>query len=1165
MVRFILGRAGTGKTRHCFEQMEALERADPLGPPVFLLLPRQATFQAERELTIRLGGFARIRVVSLDDLGKLILETCGDVGIPQVNPIGRRLVIGHLLRQHENSLRFYGAAARRPGLAAEIDSTFGELERCNADSDKLELTQKNLRPDDPLAAKLADIAMLLRSYNDYIGEDRLDPRRRMDKMVERAADCSLLQHAHLFIDEFYEFGAHELTLLAAIAKLAARTEIALLLDPDSPVVALPHLLPQDLSLFHRTERTYRALYLALQDKVPIQPPLLLRATRRFGTASLAAVEAGWFNTTAPLPAVEDDAIERFTAPDARAEVDAVARRILRAIQSGLRLRDIAVLVREPDDYHTLIDASFTEHGLAHFIDRRRAALHHPLLQFIRAALSVSLHHWPHEMVMVLIKTGLAGISDTDADRLENYVLLHRIRGRAWESPQPWSFRRHFTRRTDDDDAGAADDVDPSAQLDALRQELVKKLSPLSARLRAATTARPAPLPALVRGLLEMLEIFGVRQTLAQWISQSAAAGELEQPGEHEQVWNNLIELLKQMNELLEHESVSAEDFLSMLDVGLEGFDLALPPPAIDRVLVGEPDRTRTASAKLVFVLGLNDGVFPKLSRPDCVLSDSERRRLGRENLHLDPDTHRRLLDERLLAYVAFTRGSQRLVVSRPLADARGRASNASAFWVELERLCPGCPSTHEPRAASGPQADPRTIGTPRQLVTTLMGWARKPLAGGDDQPWPALYQWLAHKETCGDALNTMRERAWRALSYTNAAAVTAESAGELFPSPLAATAGQLETFAACPFRHFARYGLRLESRESADVTTLDLSNAYHHVLERLVGAVLQLRQDWCEIPAELMTQLVQRYAAEIGRQLRAELMLSSARNRYMLQRIETELKQAVSSQCEMHRRGRYRPAFAGLRFGDGQRLPAYAVTTGNGGQVRLSGQIDRVDLHSEDDTFTVSDYRLRGRPLSLEQVHHGLNLQLLTYLLVVSANGEKLVGRPIAPAAAFLLGVLRPTEAVDHPEDAPDPQHPDFHLRQKPRGIIHREAVASLDQNLTGGQSAAFSVYLTKEGKLGYRNRSDAAEPDEFDGLLNWVEKRIGQLGDRILGGDVKVWPYWLGGKTPCPTCSFRSVCRFEPVTNEYHFLKRLKREDVLAQCCANGADADGGGSDGTP
>ena len=82
-------------------------------------------------------------------------------------------------------------------------------------------------------------------------------------------------------------------------------------------------------------------------------------------------------------------IDIIEAPDRRGEVDAAARKIQDLLHSGLRLRDIAVLMRSIDDYEELIGASFVEHGIPYFADRRRTAGHHPLLQFTRAALQIA--------------------------------------------------------------------------------------------------------------------------------------------------------------------------------------------------------------------------------------------------------------------------------------------------------------------------------------------------------------------------------------------------------------------------------------------------------------------------------------------------------------------------------------------------------------------------------------------------------------------------------------------------------------------------------------------------------------------------------------------------------------------------------------------------------
>ena len=84
-VRFVLGRAGTGKTRHCVEQIASALRADPIGPPIYWIVPRQATFSSERTLTCAAGltGYCRARVVSFELLVQQVLAECGGLLAPQ--------------------------------------------------------------------------------------------------------------------------------------------------------------------------------------------------------------------------------------------------------------------------------------------------------------------------------------------------------------------------------------------------------------------------------------------------------------------------------------------------------------------------------------------------------------------------------------------------------------------------------------------------------------------------------------------------------------------------------------------------------------------------------------------------------------------------------------------------------------------------------------------------------------------------------------------------------------------------------------------------------------------------------------------------------------------------------------------------------------------------
>ena len=138
-VRFILGRAGTGKSRIIQDRILELLRDDPLGPPVYLLVPAQVNFVHERFYALAAGleGYARLRVVSFENLGEDVIAECGGEAMTRVTAVGRQMLLGHLLRVHADRLAFFRPVAHQLGLVSELDRTFAELERAGRSSSEL--------------------------------------------------------------------------------------------------------------------------------------------------------------------------------------------------------------------------------------------------------------------------------------------------------------------------------------------------------------------------------------------------------------------------------------------------------------------------------------------------------------------------------------------------------------------------------------------------------------------------------------------------------------------------------------------------------------------------------------------------------------------------------------------------------------------------------------------------------------------------------------------------------------------------------------------------------------------------------------------------------------------------------------------------------------------
>ncbi|HVT88615.1 MAG TPA: PD-(D/E)XK nuclease family protein, partial [Tepidisphaeraceae bacterium] len=1014
------------------------------------------------------------------------------------------------------------------GLAAQLDATFSELERSGQGAAQLANIVTDLKhetDDSSLVKKLDDLRLLYDRYLAFLGQDRLDPHRRLEQVLNGIARCKQICDATVFVDGFLDLQDWQRRMLVALAGVCKQVDFTLLMDPASPLLKDEHQMPDEMGLFYKTEETYRRLWFAFNEAgITPKKPLLLNKIARFESSPLRKIEQlgqpQLRPASSPGTPGEGTGIELIEAPDRRGEVDAAARHVKKLVASGLRFRDIAIYMRDLDDYHELINASFSEHEIPYFVDRRRTAAHHPLLQFTRAILQIALHDWRHDAVMALVKSELARFTRDQADELENYVLLHRIRGsNAWTDAKPWVYGRNLIRGSEDD--VLANEQAEIFQLDALRQQMSDRLAPLLGLLRAD---KPILAHQMVQELFNTFERFGIRASIGKWIEQASQSSHVEQRDEHEQVWNALMGLLDQLMNVIGEESITPEDFVSILETGLEQFDLALTPPTVDQVLVGSIDRTRAGRPSAAVVLGLNDGQFPRTSRENAILSDQERQILRKHRMELGPDSQRNLFDERLLAYLAFTRASSKLCLTRAMADDESRPQTASPYWTAIRRQFTKLPATQIPRENSTLE----NLGTPRQVVTALMDWVRHDSPA--KQPWPALYQWLATYECCSDAVDIMRSRAWRALSYKNEAYLSKEMSEKLFRSPLSASVSQIETFAACPFKHFASYGLGLELREEPDVTAIDLGIVCHSILEKIVRQMVRDHPQWTK-PSD---QTVRDIAQEVGKDLRGELLLSNARNQYILEHIERTIVQVLEAQAAAGSRGKFVPWRTELQFGDGTKLGALVLETPGGHELRLRGKIDRVDRVQNSAEFAIVDYKYRGSRLALDWVYHGLSLQLLTYLLVLQQNGTQRSNRNFTPVAAFYVQLLRELQAVKHPDDAAEPDGLQSHLAFKPRGMIDLNHKHLLEAEVKSQKPA--SLY----------SRPDGCTSEQFADMLRLAEQKLGELTDQILAGQIDPSPYRIGGASPCVNCEFRSVCRFDVAVNRYHYLPTIKKDQVL-------------------
>ncbi|MFQ5424942.1 MAG: PD-(D/E)XK nuclease family protein, partial [Phycisphaerae bacterium] len=765
-VRLIAGRAGAGKTHWCRSQIcEALASSLVDGPRLVMLVPEQAALQMERELLTMspVRALGRCEVLSFRRLARRVLQT-SRAGMPVLmTPLGRQMALRHLVGRRRESLQEFRGVADRTGFLDGLSQTIVELMREAVAVDRVEdAAEEAAAASDPSGPRLHDIALVYRAYLEYLGSARVDPEGVLDLARAGLSRTAWLADAEIWMDGFAGLSHQQVRMVAALAQRAGRVNVSMLVDPSSAILRGTDREPDDLSLFARSDRTWTALARAVRAAgVTIEEPLLLGTPRclRYAEGSpLAALERRLFSVpcgpepsdaeqtradSSSPPTPPSAGVRLLRAADRRAEVDAAVRTLVDLVQSPtapMRYRDIAVVVRDLSLYHDLLSAALRAHGVPFFIDRRRPTHHHPLIELVRAVLAMRGDEGFGPAVAMLLKTGLSGLADASADALENYQLAYGLMSAAsWE--EQWDYSPPGTwGRADSAKAAEAAALEAVVRSRDVLRERIGAWWPGSGSAKGRPSFRT-----WAERLSTLLERFDVAARLESWCDQAADRGDLDEAAEHEQVWSDLMKLLDELAATLGEERVNGREFQAVVESALADFTLGLVPPTLDQVLVSSIERSRHPAVRAAFVLGFSDGQFPLRLTEDVVIRDEERAWLARSDVTLGRTRSQRVLDERMLAYIALTRPSEFLWVSYPDGDETGRALSPSPYWGALRAALPVVPV--ETIDASGPESVSTTSGLAGRLGLHLRTWCEGTPDAEDAASWLALYRWAIGEET----------------------------------------------------------------------------------------------------------------------------------------------------------------------------------------------------------------------------------------------------------------------------------------------------------------------------------------------------------------------------------------------------------------------------------
>ena len=1182
-LRIVYGRAGSGKSSFCYNEIREKvsgdeKTGDGILKPLLLIVPEQFSLQAEKNLARITGasGIYRAEVLSFRRLAFRVFSEVGGVPRRHLDAAGKSMLLFRILDKLGSELKIFTRAAQRKGFIDTLSDAITEFKRYDISPE--ELLEASRETDDGLLLKdkLHDLSLIYSEFEKQLHRNYLDADDDLLELYKKLDLSTQYDGAEIWIDEFSGFTPQEYKVIGKLLNKAERITICLCTDYLSSD-------PNDNApmVFGPVRKTAeKLLRLAKQEGIPVEKPVrldgvVLRDSMQGPAVSPSGTVIQPGATAAPTADTlassggtsrgisirfkDSEALghlernfwkypyTRYTKPtddicitasaNLYSEVEDTARDILRICRdNGFRFRDIAVTMRNPDSYSSIVKSVFTRYGIPYFLDGKRDIDGHPLIVFILSALEIFANNWSYEAVFRYAKTGFLSIERDDLDLLENYVLANGIRGNMWTREDDWDYPVEYSGSKETSER----EPELLARINAARRELTAPLMTFRTKTKGGLKA-----VTFCTALYNLLCESGAAKRIEELSEMFADTGMLDRANEYRQVWNIVMSVFTQIVEVLGDEMIGTLRFSDILAAGFAGHKMALIPPSLDQVLVGSIERARSHDIKALYILGANEGVLPGNQGGDSLLSDSDRDSLTRIGLELAGNTQIRILEERFMIYMALGTPSKYLWLSYPTADRDGRALRPSRVISEVKRIMPvvAVKST----VISDPESLPQP-SAPEPIFDEMVSQLRRIYDGGRiHDGWKHIYGWFCHRAEWKDKCRTVLS----GFDYTNQAkSLSRDKAVKLYGNPVYTSVSRMEAYAACPFSFFVKYGLKAKERKVFSFEQVDAGTFMHNIIDEFSRMLAKKGRRWQDLDEkecrEEVSKLVDRYLASKGR----NVLGSSKRYLYLSEMLKRTLVKSIMLIKKHIADSNFEPAGYEVEFGRNGRYPEITIELPSGETVRLMGRIDRIDtMESEEGTYLrIIDYKSGSRALKLGDIYYGLQLQLITYLDAVLGQPAKLGSggdtAKLLPAGVLYFRLTDPLIRCGRNSTEEEIERAILkELRMKGLVLADVKLIKDMDKNISG-DSLIIPARIKKDGTLG---KSSAATQEQFRELCGHVRDLLGAIGKNILDGNVAVSPYKTPKMTACKYCSYSSVCQFDTAMrdNRYRYLADLDDSEV--------------------
>ena len=1113
-LRFYFGPSGSGKSHRIYEEIMQRAAQEP-GRNFLIIVPDQFTMQTQKDLVMRSdrGGILNIDVLSFGRLSHRILEEVGTKEMPVLDDTGKSLVLQKIAADLKEQLPAMGSLLHKQGYIHEVKSAISEFMQYGISTQDMDKLIASAEKRGALAMKLRDLKTLYRGFQDYIRDHFITTEETLDVLRRSLVKSKILPDSVVVFDGFTGFTPIQNRLIQELMRVCEETIVTVTIGEEED----PYQMDGEQKLFHLSKKTVADLVkLAAEAEVTRGEDVFVKGgPNRFTEApALCYLEQNLFRYQYEPYTEKQCEIRMFEALSPREEVHQTALYIRKLIrEEGLTYRDIAVVIGDLEGYASYVETEFGQLEIPCFLDRTRGIVLNPMIEYIKSVLQLYIRDFSYDTVFHFLRSGMADISREEIDELENYVIRTGARGYR-------TYSRLFTRKTEEMQQGSGQEDTERAEetmerLNRIRQQFADTVEILHMAPRAKAGE-------YVDHLYDFLEQNQVQQKLLNYQQQFEQEGDLAKAREYAQIYRLVMDLLDQIYELLGEEEISLQEFADILEAGFGEITVGTIPQNVDRIVVGDMERTRLKQVKVLFFLGVNDGNIPKNASKGGIISDMDREFLIESGTEMAPSPRQQMYIQRLYLYLNMTKPSERLYLSYAKVNSDGKGIRPSYLIDTVRKLFPQLAVEYPQNRSRIEQIEGRQEGA-RYLAEELREYADGTLREEERQDFYLMYRAY---EADPEGRDRLTAAAFRRYKESGLSRIVARA---LYGRQLENSVSRLETYAACACRHFLQYGLSLQEREEFGFEVSDMGNVYHAVLENFAGKLAESGRTWWDFDENFATQAVKEavegYAATYGE----TVLYSSARNEYAITRMSRILTRTVLTLQQHLKQGSFQPDDYELSFRFAEDLDSIHVDLSEEEKMHLQGRIDRIDVSEDAEHVYVKviDYKSGNKKFDLAALYYGLQLQLVVYMnAAMELESRKHPDKEIVPAALLYYHIDDPT--IETPVELTQEQiNEEILTKLRMNGVVNSDpaVVERLDRFLQD-KSKVIPVEKKKDGS--FSARSGILSREELHVVSAYVDTKIRQIGREILDGKIAANPYEKGNEEACTYCAYKKVCGFD-------------------------------------